>query len=85
MFSTVVSSTTADPEFWIRLVTSSKSRIQVMLDQEDDSYLDDDWLSADEWLTSFRKSKERIVGNPKGAEWPSVQGNQSSEEDLVVR
>ena len=56
-----------------------------MLDQEDDPYLDDDWLSADEWLTIFRKYKERIVGNPKGAEWPSVQGNQSSEEDLVVR
>ena len=35
-FSTVVSSTDADPEDCIRLVTSSKSIIQVMLDQEDD-------------------------------------------------
>ena len=36
MFSTVMSSTAADPEIWIRLVTSRNSRIQVMLDQEDD-------------------------------------------------
>ena len=36
MFSTVMSSTSADPEFWIRLVTSRNSRIQFMLDQEDD-------------------------------------------------
>ena len=36
MFSTVVSSTAEDPEVWIRLVTSRNSRIQVMLDQEDD-------------------------------------------------
>ena len=34
MLSTVMSSTAADPEVWIRLVTSSNSRIQVMLDQE---------------------------------------------------
>ena len=33
MFSTVMSSTVADPEIWIRLFTSSNSRIQVMLDQ----------------------------------------------------
>ena len=33
MFSTVMSSTAVDPEVWIRLVTSRKSRIQVMLDQ----------------------------------------------------
>ena len=36
MFSTVMSSTAADPDVWIRLVTSRNSRIQVMLDQEDD-------------------------------------------------
>ena len=35
MFSTVMSSTAEDPEFWIRLVTSRNSMIQVMLDQED--------------------------------------------------
>ena len=33
MFSTLVSSTAADTEVWIRLVASSKSMIQVMLDQ----------------------------------------------------
>ena len=33
MFSTVMSSAAADPEVWIRLVTSRNSRIQVMLDQ----------------------------------------------------
>ena len=36
MFSTVMISTDADPEVWIRLVTSRNSRIQVMLDQEED-------------------------------------------------
>ena len=33
---TVVSSTASYPEVWIRLVISRNSRIQVMLDQEDD-------------------------------------------------
>ena len=33
MFSTLVSSTSADTEVWIRLVASRKSMIQVMLDQ----------------------------------------------------
>ena len=36
MFSTVMSSKATDPEIWIWLVTSRNSRIQVMLDQEDD-------------------------------------------------
>ena len=36
MFYTVMSSTSADPEVWIRLITSKSSRIQVMLDQGDD-------------------------------------------------
>ena len=36
MFYTVMSSTAADSEVWIRLVTSRNSRIQVTLDQEDD-------------------------------------------------
>ena len=39
MFSTVMSSTAADPEVWIRMVTSRISRIQVVLDQEDDPEL----------------------------------------------
>ena len=42
MISTVTSSTAADPEVWIRLVTSRNSRIQVMLDQEDNPELDDE-------------------------------------------
>ena len=33
MFSIVMSRTAADPEVWIRLVTSRNSRIQVMSDQ----------------------------------------------------
>ena len=57
MFSTVMSSTAADPEVWIRLVTSRNSRIQVMLDQEDNPELDDEWLTADEQLTRFSKAR----------------------------
>ena len=41
MFSTAMSSTAKYPEVWIRLVTSRKSRIQVMLYQEDDPELND--------------------------------------------
>ena len=58
MFATVMSSTAADPEVWIRLVTSRNSRIQVMLDQEDDPELDNEWLTVDEQLTCFNKSRE---------------------------
>ena len=85
MFSTVMSSTAADPEVWIRLVTARNSSIQVMLDQEDDPELDDEWLTSDGQLTRFSKAREKIVGRVKGTESPSVQGPQSSEEDLVVR
>ena len=53
MFSNVMSSTAADPEVWIMLVTSRNSMIQVMLYQEDDPELDDEWLTADEQLTRF--------------------------------
>ena len=56
-----------------------------MLDQEDDPELDDEWLTADEQLTRFSKSREQIVGRVKVTESPSIQGPQSSEEDLVVR
>ena len=56
-----------------------------MLDQEDDPNLDDEWLTANEQLTRFSKAREQIVGRVKGTESPSVQGPQSSEEDLVVR
>ena len=85
MFSTVKGRTSADPKVWIRLVTSRNSRIQVLLDQEDDPELDDEWLTADEQLTCFRKSREQILGRVKGTELPSFQGPQSSEEYLVVR
>ena len=50
MFSTVVSSTAAYTEVWISMVTSRNSRIQVMLDQEDDPELDNECLTADERL-----------------------------------
>ena len=56
-----------------------------MLDQEDDPELDDEWLTADEHLTCFSKAREKIVGRVKGSYSSSVQGPQSSEEDLVVR
>ena len=85
MFSTVMSSTAADTEVCIKLVTTMISRIQFMLYQEDDPELDDEWLTADEQLTHFSKAIEQIVGRVKGTESPSVQGPQSSEEDLVVR
>ena len=65
MFSTVMSSTSEDPEVWIRLVTSSNSRIQVMLDQEDNPELEGEWLTADEKLTRFSKAREKIVGKVK--------------------
>ena len=85
MFSTVESRTAADTDFCIRMFTSRNSRIQVMLDQEYDPELDDEWLTADEQLTRFSKAREKIVGRVKGKESPSVQGPQSYEEDLVVR
>ena len=66
MFSTVMSSTAANPEVWIRLVTSRNSSIQVILDQEYDPELDDEWLIADEQLTRFSKAREKIVGRVKG-------------------
>ena len=56
-----------------------------MLYQEDDPELDDEWLTANEQLTRFRKAKEKNVGRFKGAELPSVKVPQSSEEDLVLR
>ena len=74
-----------DTEVWIILVPSSKFRIKIMLDQENDPDLDYGWLTADECLTRFSKAREQIVGRIKGAESPSVQGPQSSEEDLVLR
>ena len=70
---------------WIRLVTSRNSRIQVILDQEDDTDLDDEWLTDDEQLTRFSKTIEQVVGRVKGTESQSVQGPQSYEEDPFVR
>ena len=74
-----------DVEDCMRLVTSRNSRIQVMLDQEDDPELNDEWLTANEQLTHFSKSREQIAGRIKGIELPYVQGPQSSVEDLVLR
>ena len=55
-----------------------------MLDQEDDPELDDWWLTDDEQLTCFRKSREQMIGRVKVSESPYVQGTQSSEEDLLL-
>ena len=38
-----------------------------MLDQEDDTELDDEWLTSDEQLTHFSKAREQIVGRIKGS------------------
>ena len=84
MFSTVMSSTAADPEVWIRLVTSRNSRIQVMLDQEDDPDLDDEWLTANAQLTHFNKNRDLSVRRSKVSESPYVQGTQYYKEELVV-
>ena len=65
MFSTVMISTSEYPEIRIRMVISRNSRIQVMLDQEDDPELDGEWLNADEKLPRFRKDIEKIVGRVK--------------------
>ena len=40
MFSTVTSSTYSDPKVWKIILVSKNSRIQVMIYQEDDLYLD---------------------------------------------
>ena len=44
-----------------------------MLDQEDDSELDDEWLTANEQLTRFSKTREKIARRVKGIESLSVQ------------
>ena len=46
-----------------------------MLDQGDDPYLDDEWLTDNDWLTRFSKAREKIVGKVKGTESPSFQGS----------
>ena len=53
---------------------SRKSRIQVMLEQENDPELYDGWLTADKRLTRFIKARESILGRVKGSESPYVQG-----------
>ena len=78
-------STAADPEVCIRLVKSRNSRIQLMLDQENDPKLVNEWLTANEQLTRFRKAREKIVGRFKGTESPSVQVPQSYKGYLVLR
>ena len=60
MFSTVASSTAADQEVWIRLATSSTSRIQVMLYQEDDPDLDYEWMTANERSNLLAKLESKL-------------------------
>ena len=78
MFSTVFISTAVDPEVWIIMVTSRNSMIQVMLDQEYDPELYDEWLTSDELLTCFIKAREKISVRVKVAESPSVQGDSAT-------
>ena len=65
MLSTVVRITASYPEVWIRLATSSNSRIQVMLYQEDETELDYEWLTSEERLPRFSKAREQIIGRVK--------------------
>ena len=65
MLSTGVSSTALDPEVWIRIVTSSNARTQLILYQEDDPELDNEWLTENERLTRFSKYREKILGRVK--------------------
>ena len=58
-------STAAYPEICTRMVTSRNSRIQFMLDQEDDPELDDEWLTDDEQFTRFSKARDQILGKLK--------------------
>ena len=55
-----------------------------MLYQENVPELDGGCLIINEQLTCFSKARERILGAVKVAEYPSVQGTQSSEEDVYV-
>ena len=73
MFYTVMISTSTDTEVWIRLFTSRNSRIQFMLDQEDNTELDNDQLTSDDRLTRFSNTRERIIGRVKGGKSPYVQ------------
>ena len=66
------------------MLSSRNSKIQVILDQENDPDLDDEWLTADERLTHFIKDRERIVERTKVAESPYVQGPQYFEEELII-
>ena len=47
--------------------------------------MDSEWLNFYEKLTSFNKASERIVWRVKGADLESVQGDQFSEEYIVLR
>ena len=60
MLSTVMSTTAEDPEVWIRLVASRNSSIQVMLDQEDDPELYDEWLTSNEQLHVLAKLESKL-------------------------
>ena len=84
MFYTVASSTAADPEVCIRLVTLGNSRIHVMVDQEYYPELDDELLTANERLTCFSKAIERILGKVKEVYSSYVQGHQYFDKYLVV-
>ena len=44
----------------------------------------DEWLTADDRLTHFRKARKQILGRVKGSEFASIQGHKPSEEDIVI-
>ena len=65
MLSTLVISTSADPEVYIRRITSKNSKIKDVLYQEDDPEFNGEWLTVNERLTRFIKYREQIVGRVK--------------------
>ena len=50
-FSSVHSNTQVPPKIWEKLITSTKSKYQVALDDDDDSELADEWLTEGEILS----------------------------------
>ena len=52
ILSTVTSSTAADPELWIRMVTSRNPRIQVMLDHSSSNSGSSSWYKMT-WILEF--------------------------------
>ena len=60
MFYTVMNNTVSDLEVWIKLFISRNSRIEVMIEQEDDPELDDECLTSDDRLTRLENLERKL-------------------------